>query len=127
MNLMEVLILASIRDAHQALAWIVVLGNGSAGFWALGAHRVEVARGRPLWWWTAVAQLAIVGQAIVGAILVVVEDLDPPDLHLLYGSVGFVAVGIIYGYRHQVEGIRYLVYGYSGLFLMGLGIRAMII
>ena len=52
--------LASIRDIHQALAWVAVLGNAVAGLWALGAHSSPAFRVRALWWWTAAAQLAIV-------------------------------------------------------------------
>jgi hypothetical protein len=36
-------------------------------------------------------------------------------------------VAIIYSYRHQLEKYRYLLYGGGGLFLMGLGIRAMLV
>ena len=38
-----------------------------------------------------------------------------------------LAVGIIYSYRAQLAPHRYLLYGLGGLFLMGLGIRAMIV
>ena len=124
---MMVVVLASLRDAHQILAWVVVLGNAGAGLWALGAHTSVTMRGRALWWWTGVAQLAIVAQAFVGVGFVVTEGLEPPEFHLLYGSVAVVGVGVVYGYRHQVESRRYLVYGLAGLFLMGLGIRAMVI
>ena len=55
------------------------------------------------------------------------EGLDPPEFHLLYGSAAVVSVGVVYGYRHQMEARRHLVYGLAGLFLMGLGIRAMVI
>ena len=127
MSPMVALVLASIRDAHEVLAWVVVLGNGSAGMWALGAHRNAHLRVRALWWWTAVAQSAIVAQAFLGAGLVASEGLDPPEFHLLYGSAALIGVGIVYGYRHQVETRRHLIYGLAGLFLMGLGIRAMVI
>lgn len=121
------LVLASIRDAHEVLAWVVVLGNGLAGIWALLAHRSIRLRIRALWWSTTVAQSAIVAQAILGAGLVASEGVDPPEFHLLYGSAALIGVGIVYGYRHQVENRRHLVYGLAGLFLMGLGIRAMTI
>ena len=41
--------------------------------------------------------------------------------------MALASVGIIYSYRHQLAGRRYLLYGLGGLFLMGLGIRAMVI
>ena len=41
-------------------------------------------------------------------------------------SIG-LAVGIIYSYRVQMEDRLHLLYGAGGLFLMGLGIRAMVL
>lgn len=127
MNIAATVALVSISDLHQVLAWTVVLGNAVAGLWALGAHSSTSLRGRALWWWTAAAQLAIVAQAFVGVWLIAAKDLDPPEFHLLYGSAAVVSVGIVYGYRHQVEPRRYITYGLAGLFFMGLGIRAMVI
>jgi hypothetical protein len=36
-------------------------------------------------------------------------------------------VGIVYSYRDSLEGKLYLLYGFGGLFLMGLGIRALLV
>ena len=36
-------------------------------------------------------------------------------------------MGIIYSYRQQMEKQRYLLYGLGSLFIMGLGIRAMLV
>jgi hypothetical protein len=41
--------------------------------------------------------------------------------------VAIMAVAIIYSYRHQLKNKTYLLYGFGGLFLMGLGIRAMLV
>ena len=117
----------SIRDFHNYFAWVMVIGNGLVGFWALAAHCNEKLRGWPLWLSVAVAQITVLAQAVLGAVLVSVEDLGPPEFHLLYGSAAVISVGIIYGYRHQVESRKYLIYGLAGFFLMGLGVRAMLI
>jgi hypothetical protein len=47
---------------------------------------------------------------------------------MFYGFVAIIAVGILYSYRNDrfVRGKIYLLYGFGGLFLMGLGIRAML-
>jgi len=63
----------------------------------------------------------------LGVLLVVREDRETPQFHAFYGFVALASVGIIYSYRHQLAGRRYLLYGLGGLFLMGLGIRAMVI
>ncbi len=118
---------AAARDAHAAVAWVVVIANGLAGLWALGAHAREALRRRELWWFTTGAQVLIFVQAGLGVWLQTSEDLEPPDFHLLYGFTMLIAVAIIYSYRFQMPDHRHLLYSGGGLFLMGMGIRAMII
>ena len=107
-----------------------MIGNGLAGVWALGAHWLEPLRTRALWWFTILVEVAIFVQAGLGVALVNVEKIDPPQFHLLYGFAGIIAVGIIYSYKTSSPWVRqniYLVYGGIGLFLMGCGIRAMLV
>jgi hypothetical protein len=97
--------------------------------WALGAHWVPALRTRALWWFTVLAEVSIFVQAGLGVTLVNVEKIDPPQFHLFYGFVAIIAVGILYSYRTSSPWVReriYLVYGGGSLFLMGLGIRAML-
>jgi hypothetical protein len=122
------MILASVaRDLHVAVGWSVILANAFAGLWALGAHYHKPLRRRELWWFTVGAQVLVMAQATIGVIIQSQEDLERPDFHLLYGFTMLAVVMILYGYRVQVPQYRYLLYAGGGLFLMGLGIRAMII
>ena len=117
-----------LRDVHVVGAWVVVVANAIAGLWALGAHLgVGWLRHRSLWWFTAVAEIAIAVEVVLGVVLVAREDREAPQFHMFYGFVALASVGIIYSYRHQLADRRYLLYGLGGLFLMGLGIRAMVI
>ena len=116
-----------LRDVHVALAWVVVIANGAAGAWALAADRWPALRHASLWWFTGVAQVAIAVEVVLGVVLVAREDREAPQFHMFYGFVALAAVGIIYSYRQQLASRRYLLYGFGGLFLMGLGIRAMVI
>jgi hypothetical protein len=116
-----------LHEAHVWCAWVVVIGNALVGLWALGAHWLPALRRPALWWATAAAELAIVVQAILGVLLVTTEDREAPQFHMFYGFVALASVGIIYSYRQQLAAHRYLLYGLGGLFLMGLGIRAMVI
>ncbi|HKX71729.1 MAG TPA: hypothetical protein VE466_06720 [Acidimicrobiales bacterium] len=116
-----------LRDVHVWWAWVVVLANAVAGAWALAAHWSEPLRRPALWWFTGFAQVAIAVEVILGVILVASEDRDPPQFHMFYGFVALASVGIIYSYRQQLTERRYLLYGFGGLFLMGLAIRAMVI
>ena len=46
---------------------------------------------------------------------------------MFYGFVAIISVAILYSYRTQLRHKLYLLYGGGGLFLMGLGIRAMLV
>jgi len=96
-----------ISDLHNSWAWVAILSNALAGVWALAAHKIMPLRTRALWWYTGVAQFTIFVQVTLGVIM--------------------VAVAIIYSYRLQLKSRVYLLYGFGGLFLMGLGIRAMLV
>ncbi|HET6954430.1 MAG TPA: hypothetical protein VFI47_28960 [Acidimicrobiales bacterium] len=117
----------SLHDAHQWWAWVVVVGNGLVGGWALVAHGRPAWRKPALWWSTAAAEVAIVVQVLLGVLLVTTEDREAPQFHMFYGFVALATVGIVYSYRQQVAAHRYLLYGFGGLFLMGLAIRAMVV
>ena len=104
-----------------------MLGNAAVGIWALVAQYVPVLRVRPLWWAIGVAQLSAFAIAIVGVLMVNRYDIELDQFHALYGFSAIVAVGILYSYRGSpfVKDKVYLLYGLGGLFIMGLGIRAM--
>jgi len=87
--------LATLLAIHEGWAWVVIIGNGMAGLWALGALR-----------W---------------------PSRKAPQFHMFYGFVAIIAVGIIYSYRQQLRHRLYLLYGLGGLFIMGLGIRAVLV
>lgn len=114
-------------DLHIGWAWVVIIANGLAGIWALAAHKVTGLRTRALWWFTGAAQSTVFVQVVLGVVLVNRDKLEFPAFHAFYGFVAIMAVAIIYSYRQQLKGRTYLLYGWGGLFLMGLGIRAMLV
>jgi hypothetical protein len=105
----------------------VIIGNGLAGLWALGAHRLPQLRTRALWWFTVFVEVAVFVQVILGVGLVSGQHIQAPKFHMFYGFVAIIAVGILYSYRQQLAHRLYLLYGFGGLFVMGLGIRAVIV
>ncbi|MFZ9852955.1 MAG: hypothetical protein ACO3GG_08695 [Ilumatobacteraceae bacterium] len=116
-----------LLDLHQQWAWFVIIANGLAGLWALGAHRFASLRSRALWWYTLLAQLTMFVQVGLGVAVVNRDKLEFPQFHAFYGFVGIMAVAIIFSYRNQMKHRLYLLYGFGGLFVMGLGIRALLV
>jgi predicted anti-sigma-YlaC factor YlaD len=119
--------LATLLAIHKGWAWVVIIGNGMAGLWALGALRWPSLRTRALWWFTAFVQFAVFVQVGLGVGMVAGQKRQAPQFHMFYGFVAIIAVGIIYSYRQQMRHRLYLLYGLGGLFIMGLGIRAVLV
>ena len=80
-----------------------------------------------MWWFTGVVEVAVFVQVGLGVGLVSAQKYTAPKFHMFYGFVAIISVGLIYSYRAQMEKYRYLLYGFGGLFLMGLGIRAVLV
>ncbi|MDQ3573983.1 MAG: hypothetical protein M3378_10615 [Actinomycetota bacterium] len=105
----------------------MIVGNGLAGLWALAAHRVHGLRTPALWRFTLVVQLSVFVQAALGVAIVAGQKIEADRFHMFYGFLAIIAVGILYSYRQQLRDRQYLLYGFGGLFVMGLGIRALLI
>lgn len=116
----------SWRDAHEIGAWVLMGTNAVVGAWCVAAHHRRDLRHPSIWWAVVVAQVLVFVQVTLGVVLMNVEDLEPPQLHVLYGFSAIIAVAILYGYRSTSDWVRereHLVYGLGSLFIMGLGIR----
>jgi hypothetical protein len=124
---MNSLFAASLLEVHTSWSWIMIIGNGLAGLWALVAHKNIPLRSRALWWFTGIAQVSVFVQVILGVAVVNRDKIEYPAFHAFYGFVAIIAIAIIYSYRAQLKSKMYLLYGFGGLFIMGLGIRAMLV
>ena len=105
----------------------MVVANAVAGVWAILAHHREALRTRALWVVTAFAQGSVALQALLGVLVLRVDGREVEQLHVVYGFVALASIGILYSYRQQIMQWQYLLYGGGGLFLMGMGIRGMIL
>lgn len=119
--------LSTTRALHEGWAWVVIIGNGLAGAWALAAHRLHSLRTRALWWFIGLAQVTVFVQVVLGVLLVSKHKIPLPEFHAFYGFVAIIAIAIIYSYRFQLKHRLYLLYGFGSIFVMGLGIRAMLV
>jgi hypothetical protein len=109
---------------HSKWGYVAIALNALAGIYALVAYQWRQFRSKYVWWATIVAEVALMLQVLVGAILVASKDYEAPRFHMFYGFVAFITVGLAYSYRGAMRGRRELLYGLVGLFLMGVGIRA---
>ena len=90
----------------------------------LVAWRVARWRGRGVWILTIVAEVLFLFDVVVGTVLFAAYDIDVARIHMFYGFLVFITVGLAFQYRESMRGRTELLYGLVGLFLMGLGIRA---
>lgn len=106
----------------------MIIGNGLAGLWSLGAYYQPSLRTRALWWFTVAAEVSVFVQVGLGVGMVAGQGREAPQFHMFYGFVAIIAIGIIYSYKSQIaQKYLYLLYGGGGLFIMGLGIRALLV
>ncbi|HVM41539.1 MAG TPA: hypothetical protein VM618_12250 [Acidimicrobiia bacterium] len=116
-----------LRDLHVGWAWLMIIGNGFVGLWVLAAARLPSLRTRAMWWSVIAAQVTIFVQVGLGVAAMQVEGYEPAQFHMFYGFVAIIAVAILYSYRQQMAHRLHLLYGLGSLFLMGLGIRALLV
>ena len=116
----------ALLSFHRAWAYVAISANGLVGIAALVAWRVEPLRGRWVWIATIAAQAAMMLQVVVGVTLQASKQYKAPGFHIFYGFLAFLTVGLAYQYRRQLRGRRELYLGLVGLFIMGLGIRALL-
>lgn len=112
---------------HLVACWVLVVGNGIAGVWALASGSVPSLRGKQLWRFTAFVQTLVFVQVTLAAISVNANDGGPQTFHVFYGVLAATTVGVLYSYRQQLRERLHMLYGWGGLFIMGLGIRALVL
>lgn len=118
-----------MKSAHEVNAWLLIGLNAFAGIWCLAAYQVRRLHGRAMWVVVIVAQLTIFVQAMIGALLSRRDGVELDDMHALYGFSAIIAVGIMYSYRSSpfLKGKELVLYGLGSLFVMGLGLRNLVL
>jgi 4-amino-4-deoxy-L-arabinose transferase-like glycosyltransferase len=118
----------AILSFHRKFGYVVIVLNALAGLYALAAWRWARLRSRWVWIATIVAEAAILVQIVAGTIVVAnnkeLAKQNGIRFHMFYGFVAFLTIGIAYQYRSSMRGRLQMFYGIVGLFLMGVGIRA---
>ncbi len=115
-----------IRELHGGVSWLFIGANAAVGCWALAAHHYPRLRQRAGWVAVGVAETIVIAQVLLGVVLHTREELEG-DRHQLYGFAAFISVGILFAYRNEMRDRPYLLYGLGSLWLMGLGIRSVVL
>ncbi len=119
----------TVFKIHRFWGYVSIVVNGLAGLYCLAAWRWQTLRGKPVWIVTITAEIAVLVQVALGVALVSGDKgyaKSVPRFHMFYGFVIFITVGLLYAYRRQMRGRLEMLYGLGGLFIMGLGIRAVL-
>lgn len=121
--------MTTLHDVHEIDGYVLIATNAAVGAWCLAAHRVPALRGRAVWAAVVIAQLTAFVQATTGAILSRRDGVVLDDMHALYGFSAIIAVAILYSYRTSpfMRGKELLLYGFGSLFVMGLGLRNLVL
>src|SRR5690348_5773530 len=92
--------MALLRRFHGDWGYIAIVMNALSGLYALAAYRWPKLRGRPVWIGVVVAEAALMLQVLTGTILVSSKKYKAPGLHMFYGYVAFITVGLLYSYKY---------------------------
>lgn len=116
----------TLHSFHANWAYVAIVANGLVGVAGLVAWRFERLRGRWLLYAVLAASATMIVQIVAGVILQASKEYKAPDFHIFYGILVFLTLGFLYQFRFQMRGRREMLFGLAGLFIMGLGIRALL-
>ena len=121
--------MTGLHDLHEITGWVLIVTNAMVGVWCLAAYRWSGWRGRAVWVGVVIAQLTTFVQAVIGTVLSRQDGVVLDDMHALYGFSAIIAVMIMYGYRTSpfMKGKELVLYGFGSLFVMGLGLRNLVL
>ncbi|MGH9027153.1 MAG: hypothetical protein ACRDWD_13715, partial [Acidimicrobiia bacterium] len=111
---------------HEVWAYVGIVASALAGLVGLAAYRARDLRGRVVWGITIAAEVAMLVQVLTGVILISNDSYTVARFHVFYGVLVFITIAIAYGYRKSMGSRTLLYYGLISLFVMGLGIRAIV-
>ena len=103
---------------------MAILVNGATAVAGLVAWQRPAMRGRWLRPAVGVAHLALIVQVTTGAILEGSTAFAVDRIHIFYGFLAFVTVGIAVASRDHMRGRQEMFAGLISLFLMGVALRA---
>ncbi len=109
---------------HYVLGFIVVAINLVAGVWGLAVWRHWLAPGRIFAQVLAASQTVIIGQAVIGLILLGQNRRALEELHYVYGLLPAALVIFAYSARRDDVRRNILIFAIAALLAAALAVRA---
>ena len=103
---------------------MAIAANAVAGVAGLAAWQRPALRGCWVPLVTAAAHAALLVQVTTGAVVESSTRYAVDRIHIFYGFLAFVTVGIVAASRDHMRDRQELFLGLAGLFLMGVALRA---
>lgn len=111
---------------HLVLAWTAVVADGLVGLWGTWLGILRRPPTRFFWGGVAVGSALMLAEVGVGVYLSSTSSVQAGDQHVFYGIVVAFVFAFAYIYRAQLARRPALYYGLFFLFVMGLGLRAIV-
>ncbi|HKZ28209.1 MAG TPA: hypothetical protein VJ482_01060 [Acidimicrobiia bacterium] len=108
---------------HTTLGWVAVSIVGLAGLFGIGSAIAKRPPTKAFWVVAGAGMGAMVVQVLAGIVLYLQDD-DPGAFHMFYGFLVLFSLAFAYMYRSQLAKRPALAWGLLLLFVMGLGLRA---
>lgn len=108
---------------HTTWGWVAISLAGLAGLVGIGYAVAKREVTRPFWILAGAGMGAMVIQVLAGIVLYL-QDEDPGAFHMFYGFLVLFSLAFAYMYRSQLARRPALAWGILLLFIMGLGLRA---
>jgi len=117
---------SSVGGFHSFWGWVAIGLLLAVALWGLGLALVHRPPGRAFWTGAGVAMAAMTVQVGLGLYAFGVEGIRSGNQHLFYGILILFSLSFAYIYRPQLAKRPALSYGLLLLFVMGLGVRAVL-
>lgn len=108
---------------HTTWGWVAISIAGVAGLVGVGFAIARRPLTKAFWILAGSGMVALVIQVLAGVVLYL-QDEDPGAFHMFYGFLVLFSLSFAYMYRSQMAKRPALAWGLLMLFVMGLGLRA---
>jgi len=116
-----------VTDIHIGLGVVVIAINLIAGIWGLFVWKQKLPANKVYAQVLAASQTVIIGQAVLGLLLLSQNLRAAQQLHYVYGLLPVAMIIFAYSARGKENGRNILIFSIAALLSMGLATRALMV